>query len=129
LTSDRIRFKTAFVKHSKRQEDKAFYEELGRRIRDARKKRKPILTQDELARQVGLTRTSITNVEHGRQKCLIHTLADLARVLQVDAASLLPVVATPRIELDDALKNRPKAEKDWILSAVTAAQKGKKHDS
>ena len=69
---------------------KAFYEEVGRRIRDARKRRNPKLTQQGLAELVSLTRTSITNVERGRQKFLLHTLADLAKALQVEPASLLP---------------------------------------
>lgn len=106
-----------------------FYEEVGRRIREARKRRKPPLTQEALANVVSLTRTSITNVEKGRQKFLLHTLADIAVALQVEPASLLP---PPNAEsgrrLDEALKNRPKAEKDWIKSAVTAAQKGRKND-
>lgn len=73
---------------------------------------------------VGLTRTSITNVEQGRQKFLLHTLVDIAMALQVEPAGLLPV-PTAVSSLDDALKDRPAAEKKWILSAVTAAQKGR----
>lgn len=103
----------------------SFYEEVGRRIRDARKRRKPKMTQDGLAKMVGLTRTSITNVEKGRQKFLLHTLTDIARVLQVEPASLIPNSSTPLVHLDDALKNRPAAEKDWIMSTVTAANVGR----
>jgi DNA-binding XRE family transcriptional regulator len=109
----------------KRQEDhQAFYEEVGRRIRDARKRRTPALTQDELSLLVGLTRTSITNVEHGRQKCLLHTLADIAAALQVEVSSLIPPHAIAAANLDDALKNRPTAEKEWIIATVNAAKKG-----
>lgn len=103
---------------------RAFYEEVGRRIRDARKRRKPPLTQEALGKLVSLTRTSITNVEKGRQKFLLHTLADIAVALQVDPASLLPPsIAEADRRLDAALKNRPKAEKEWILTAVAAAQR------
>jgi DNA-binding XRE family transcriptional regulator len=106
-----------------------FYEEVGRRIREARLRRKPKLTQQALAKQVGLTRTSITNVEKGRQKFLLHTLTDIARALQVDPASLLPVAAAePNRHLDKALKDRTRTEKVWIKSAVVAAQKGRKDD-
>ncbi len=55
---------------------RAFYEEVGRRIRDARLARKPKLTRQGLAELVSLTRTSITNVEKGRQNFLLHTLAE-----------------------------------------------------
>ena len=102
----------------------AFYEEVGRRIRDARTQRKPRLTQEELAEGVNLTRTSITNLEKGRQKFLLHTLADIAAVLQVHPASLLPEAPNDgQKQLDAALKNRPKAEKEWIKSTMIAVQK------
>ena len=107
----------------------AFYEEVGRRIRDARKRRKPPLTQEALGELVSLTRTSITNVEKGRQKFLLHTLADIATALQVQPASLLPQSnAGSDRQLDEALKDRPRAEKEWIKSAVSAAQKGRTDD-
>lgn len=108
---------------------RAFYEEVGRRIREARKRRKPPLTQEALGELVSLTRTSITNVEKGRQKFLLHTLADIAAALQVQPASLLPQSsAESDRQLDEALKNRPRAEKEWIKSAVSAAQKGRTDD-
>jgi transcriptional regulator with XRE-family HTH domain len=107
----------------------SFYEEVGRRIRDARKRRTPPLTQEGLAELVGLTRTSITNVEKGRQKFLLHTLADIASALQVDPASLLPHFdGESARRLEEALKNRPAAEKEWIKTAVSAAQKGRNDD-
>ena len=107
----------------------AFYEEVGRRVRDARKRRNPPLTQEELADRVSLTRTSITNLEKGRQKFLLHTLIDIASALQVQASSLLPDTGNDgQKQLEAALKNRPKAEKDWIKSAVSALQKEKASD-
>ncbi|HVX56096.1 MAG TPA: helix-turn-helix transcriptional regulator [Candidatus Saccharimonadales bacterium] len=111
----------------KRQE--AFYKEVGRRIRDARKQRKPPLTQESLGKLVSLTRTSITNLEKGRQKFLLHTLADIAAALRVEPASLLPASKdTQDQQLDEALKNRPAAEKEWIKSTVAATQKGRNDD-
>ena len=106
----------------------AFYQEIGRRIRDARRRRKPAITQDGLAKLIGLTRTSITNVEQGRQKCLLHTLSDIAVALDVEMASLIPSNSAAQNDLKAALKHRSRSEKDWILSAVTAAeaQEGKK---
>jgi transcriptional regulator with XRE-family HTH domain len=103
----------------------SFYEEVGRRIREARKRRKPRLTQQGLADLVALTRTSITNVEKGRQKLLLHTLADIASALEVDPASLLPSSgANPGRMLEESLKDRPRSEKEWIRSTVSAAQHG-----
>lgn len=108
---------------------RAFYDDVGRRIREARRRRKPPLTQEGLATLVSLTRTSITNVEKGRQKLLLHTLADIAAALNVEAATLLPQSGNgAEHQLDEALKNRPKSEKEWIKSAVNAAQKGRNED-
>ena len=110
-------------------EPNSFYEEVGRRIREARKRRKTPLTQEELADHEALTRTSITNVEKGRQKFLLHTLADIAAALQVHPSSLLPELGGDGgKQLDEAIKNRPRSEKEWIKSAVTAVQKGKTDD-
>ena len=64
------------------------YRELGRRLRAAR--RDAELTQAALAERVGVSRTSITNVEQGNQHVPLHVLYDLARSLGVSPASLLP---------------------------------------
>jgi len=107
----------------------AFYSEVGRRIRDGRKKRVPPLTQEELGDRVDLTRTSITNIEKGRQKFLLHTLAQIAAELQVPVISLLPAPGTDGTQrLEHALKDRPKSEKEWITSLVSAVQRGKTND-
>ena len=118
-----------FVRQTILSDQRPFYEEAGRRIREARRRRKPKLTQEALADLVSLTRTSITNVEKGRQKFLLHTLADIAKALQVSPASLLPESeGDSDRRLDVALKDRPRSEKQWIKSAVSAAQKGRMDD-
>jgi transcriptional regulator with XRE-family HTH domain len=50
------------------------------------------MTQSELARCVGLTRTSIVNIEQGRQKVMLHTLYAIADVFGVPVANLLPAL-------------------------------------
>ncbi|CAN5472305.1 hypothetical protein BH11ARM1_BH11ARM1_07680 [soil metagenome] len=65
-----------------------FYVELGGRIASARRAQN--ITQGELAETVKLTRTSITNIEKGRQKVLAHTVVLLASALSIEAAALLP---------------------------------------
>jgi transcriptional regulator with XRE-family HTH domain len=64
------------------------YRLVGERVRDAREGLK--LTQEDLARSIGVARTSITNVEKGRQKLPLHQLHRIALVLRVDVRSLLP---------------------------------------
>jgi transcriptional regulator with XRE-family HTH domain len=57
-------------------------------VRSARQGAK--LTQEALAKRLGLSRTSVTNIERGTQHIPIHVLFDLARALGVGPAELLP---------------------------------------
>jgi transcriptional regulator with XRE-family HTH domain len=105
-------------------DQQAFYAEVGRRIRQTREERG--LTQEALAELVSLTRTSITNIEKGRQKILAHTLVDLATALRVAPATLLPESnTTADSELDELLKERSRAEQDWIKAAIGSLEEEK----
>lgn len=64
------------------------YPQIGNAIAEARIAAR--LTQAELAACVDLTRTSLVNIECGRQRLTIQMLYDLAEVLEVDPKSLLP---------------------------------------
>lgn len=100
-----------------------FYKAVGALIREARDKAR--ITQDTLAQRVRLTRTSVTNIEKGRQKILLHTFCELAEALGLSPAALLPH-ATGSVKeppLDDLLKGRPRKEREWIKSAFVSAQK------
>jgi DNA-binding XRE family transcriptional regulator len=66
-----------------------FYKEVGQRVREARK-RANNMTQKALAMTVGLTRTSLVNIEKGRQKMLLHTFTDIATAVGASVADLLP---------------------------------------
>jgi transcriptional regulator with XRE-family HTH domain len=68
------------------------------------------MTQDELARRVGMTRTSITNIEHGRQKVQLHTLYDIAAALDVPAQDLLPAARVAAEAIEDRLPEELTAE-------------------
>ena len=65
-----------------------FYRQLGDRIRKARDS--VSMTQDGLASKVSLSRTSIANIEAGRQKVFLHILLDVASALRTELDSLLP---------------------------------------
>jgi DNA-binding XRE family transcriptional regulator len=64
------------------------YQKLGQRIR--RKREVANLTQTQLAERVGVLRTSITNIEAGRQKAPLHIIYELCAVLEVDIKDILP---------------------------------------
>lgn len=65
-----------------------FYIELGNRIRQARLKVR--IGQDELAEKLSLTRSSIVNIEKGRQRPMIHTIVTISQLLKTDLNSLIP---------------------------------------
>jgi len=99
-----------------------FYVEVGRLVRKAREQLR--LNQEDLASRVHLARTSITNIEKGRQRLLLHTLVELAAALRVSPADLLPEnAAAPETGLDDVLKNLANEEKAWIKATVQAKRR------
>ena len=65
-----------------------FYEDLGRAIRSRREALE--ITQAELGARIGLSRTSVTNIECGRQRLLIDQFCRLAQVLRCERDELLP---------------------------------------
>jgi transcriptional regulator with XRE-family HTH domain len=68
----------------------ALYGYVGERLR--RRRRDLGLTQSELATQVSMQRTSITNIELGLQHAPLHVLFELCRALRIEAAEILPDV-------------------------------------
>jgi transcriptional regulator with XRE-family HTH domain len=66
------------------------YETVGTLIRNAREKKG--INQEELARQLKLTRTSVSNFERGRQHIQLHTLYQIAEILEVQIIELLPAL-------------------------------------
>jgi len=97
-----------------------FYREVGHKIKVQREQFG--LTQEALASQVSLTRTSITNIEKGRQKFLLHTLIDIATALGVAPASLLPEgVGMGEDNLDAKLEGLSTQAQEWIKTTVTSS--------
>lgn len=106
-----------------------FYAELGSRIRNARLSLK--LTQEQLAALLLLNRTSITNIEKGKQKMLIHTLVELAGKLRVSVDDLLPkktwsVKASANNLLSES--NSPQ-ERQFFEMVLKQTKKGKKDNA
>jgi len=94
-----------------------FYREVGRNIKARRDELG--LSQEALASQISLTRTSITNIEKGRQKFLLHTFMDIASALGVPAPSLLPKPTNvPKDGLEAKLKDLPLHKKTWVRETV-----------
>jgi len=101
-----------------------FYLEFGRALRYYRQSAH--LTQDDLATRVGLGRTSVTNIEQGRQHVPLHMLFELATAVGVEPAALLPKkqVEAPLSEaIQTALGQLAgREEQDWLRQLVAAPE-------
>jgi transcriptional regulator with XRE-family HTH domain len=73
-------------------EEAAFNSAFGKRVKARREDRK--LSQEALGVLLGLSRTSITNIEAGRQSVVAYTVQLLARHLDVSADELLQTKPT-----------------------------------
>lgn len=65
-----------------------FYREIGKRIRSEREALG--FSQKEIADEVGMSRTSIVNIEAGRQHLPLHTLCVIADALGISVNCLIP---------------------------------------
>lgn len=76
------------------------YEEFGQQLKVARKRAG--LTQKEVASRVGLSRTSVTNIEKGRQHVALHQVFLLAEAIGCSARDLMP---TGAVALEDLIQS------------------------
>jgi len=68
------------------------YRLFGSRVRALREEKH--VTQEELAKRVDLSRTSITNIEKGRQRVLLHQMVEIAQALDAEPTALMPSADT-----------------------------------
>ena len=97
------------------------YIEIGSRIRLERNKKH--ISQAKLAELVGLKRTSIINIEKGRQRFLIHTLYGFAEALGIRPHELIPdsIPASSGDKIPDGLSGE---EEKWFKSIVGGYKNG-----
>jgi len=93
------------------------YLEFGRLLREQRIGHS--LNQQAVAERVGLSRTSITNIELGKQHITLHMLYELASAVNTTPEQLLPdkkFVGHDSIRLSEAIEQLPIDDnhKDWI---------------
>ena len=94
----------------------AFYESLGARIRELRGGK---FSQEQLAKAANLSRTSMVNIESGRQKLLVHNLFQIAKALGVRATELLSPLETP-MQAVPVFDNLTESA-DWVQRSVKKA--------
>lgn len=100
-----------------------FYRQVGENIRARRKVLG--LSQEALAKAVGLKRPSLSNIEKGRQNILLHTFFDIAESLNVSPEALLPARAAAGAQpasLPD-LGNYSKEVREFVEAAIKPAEK------
>ena len=66
------------------------------------------MTQEAFAKAVGLSRTSITNIESGRQPVSLHTLYSMADILGIEVSDLVP--PSPKNTVALALTGQPESK-------------------
>lgn len=97
------------------------YGTIGKLVRSAREHAE--LTQDELAQRVGLTRTSITNIENGRQNIQVHTLYAIAEALNLPTSALLPSTSNETLRFEEVEGRLPEdlapSEREWVKHVLT----------
>jgi transcriptional regulator with XRE-family HTH domain len=64
------------------------YRGVGRKIRQTRMNQN--LSQDSLAQRLGISRTSMVNIEAGRQRTPLHVLWQIAELLETKLTLLIP---------------------------------------
>lgn len=69
-------------------DERELYRMVGQQLRERRKKLK--LSQNTIADDVSVQRTSITNIESGRQKPPLHLLYSICLALKIELADVLP---------------------------------------
>ena len=77
----------------------ALFEFVGKQIR--RRRRHQGKTQEGLAQLIALSRTSVTNIERGRQRLPLHQLLHVADALDCELCDLLPNRRELGLHLDD----------------------------
>jgi transcriptional regulator with XRE-family HTH domain len=101
-----------------------FYKQVGENIRTRRKMLG--LSQESLAKAVGLKRPSLSNIEKGRQNILLHTFYDMADSLNVSPEALLPQrqATLPSLPTDlPDLTTFSKEVREFVEAAIKPAEK------
>ncbi len=93
-----------------------FYELFGQRVRSARMDQG--LNQEALGHRVGLERSSISNVEKGRQRVQLHMLLAFAAALEVEPMQLLP----DTIGASDPLREVPAETRPFVRDVLKTAR-------
>ena len=98
-----------------------FYRKVGENIRA--KRRDCGLSQEGLAKAIGLKRPSMSNIEKGRQNILLHTFCDIAETLDSNPSALLPERLRPELGQMPDLTSLSREVREFVEAAIKPAKK------
>lgn len=102
-----------------------FYKKVGENIREKRKELG--LSQEGLAKAIGLKRPSMSNIEKGRQNILLHTFCDIVETLNSTASALLPERPSPDpVQMPD-LTSYSKGVREFVEAGIKPTEKEDSH--
>ena len=91
-----------------------FYSTFGNKIEWLRRKKG--LTQEDLAKELDLTRAAISSIERGKQRIYAHQLPIIAHALEVDISKLFPDFKAIAVKSKEKLDPKLRAELSKKLS-------------
>ena|SRR5438093_13679436 len=100
------------------------YRLIGKKVKDLRILREPRMSQQSLAKELGLSRVSIVNIERGRHRIQVHQIFDLARALGVNAHDLIPVPPTQGAILPPGLSESLKPKERAAVERLLTSKRG-----
>jgi transcriptional regulator with XRE-family HTH domain len=99
--------------------DEELYKFIGLRIKAEREDME--MSQERLAQCLGMTRTSISNIENGQQRVQLHTLYQIARSLSMPVMDLIPHSSNKFAVDEKHLKMLSRVEREWVKSFLASA--------
>lgn len=77
-------------------------------------------TQQSFADRSGFSRTSISNIETGRQRILLHHIYDFASILDVPVQSLLPLASKRGVDTVNVKQENLSPDERAFLQQILA---------
>lgn len=103
-----------------------FYKTVGENIKAKRRERG--LSQEGLAKAIGLKRPSMSNIEKGgRQNILLHTFCDICETLDTTANALLPEQQRVEPTQMPDLTSYPKEVREFVEAGIRPAEREDSH--
>lgn len=97
---------------------KGFYTSLGFFLKE--KRERAGITHTKLASLIGLTRTSITNIENGNQRLLLHHALPLMKILKIELQDIHEIYS--QFKFDSEIEKYNDEEKNRINRIVNLAK-------